>query len=116
MKKYLLDTHTILWFLNGDKNLSSKAKEIISSGDNQCYISVGSLWEITIKIKLGRLDLGVELKEFAELLSDNDIKVIQISVEHLLALLDLEDLHGDPFDKLILSQAKSENMGLISKD
>ena len=79
-------------------------------------MSTASLWEITIKIKLDKLKLGIELKEFGIILMENDIRILPITLEHLIEFLNLEDLHNDPFDKLIIAQAKSEQMGLISRD
>ena len=116
MNKYLLDTHTILWFFNGDKNLSTKVKNIITSGKNICYLSIASLWEIAIKIKLGKLDIGIPFKDFTLLLTENDIRIIHISFLHLQELISLEEFHGDPFDKLIITQSIAEDMILLSKD
>jgi len=113
---YLLDTHALLWFLSGDERISPKSRKIISDPKNRCFISIVSLWEMAIKIKIGKLDLSFELKELATYLSRNNIEVLPIAFEHILEMMDLEDHHRDPFDRIILAQAKFERLIIISKD
>ena len=113
---YLLDTHALLWFLSGDDRISSKSQKIISDPKNRCFISIASLWEMAIKIKIGKLDLSFELKELATYLSENNIETLPLAFEHILETLDLEDHHRDPFDRIILAQAKFERLTIISKD
>lgn len=113
---YLLDTHALLWFMSGDELISPKSREIISDPNNRCFISIASLWEMAIKIKTGKLDLAFGLKELASYLTRNKIEVLPIAFEHILETLNLEDHHRDPFDKLILAQAKFERLTIISKD
>jgi len=113
---YLLDTHTLLWFLSGDDRMSAESKNIISDPKNHCYISIASLWEIAIKIKIGKLKLTFELNELATYLFKNNIEILPIGFEHILETLNLEDHHRDPFDRIILAQAKCERLALISKD
>ncbi|MDN5202316.1 type II toxin-antitoxin system VapC family toxin [Fulvivirgaceae bacterium BMA10] len=113
---FLLDTHTLLWFLEGSTKLSQKVKNTILDKSNSCYISMASLWEMAIKIKLGKLELEIEFQQLAELLYQNNINIIQISFEHIQHLLKLEDVHRDPFDRIIISQAIFEKLIVISKD
>lgn len=113
---YVLDTHTLLWFLNGDVQLSSKAKETIVAPQNKCFISIASLWEIAIKIKLGKLTLQFDLQELALHLNRNNIELLPIAFEHILETMDLEDQHRDPFDRIIIAQAKFEKLVIITKD
>ena len=115
-KGFLLDTHALLWFLEGNPNLSKKAKNEILNVKNACYLSIVSLWEIAIKLKISKLKLEIEFQELAELLFKNNINVIQISFDHIVELLALEDHHGDPFDKIIISQAIFEKLTVLSKD
>ncbi len=113
---YLLDTHTLLWFLSGSEALSSSSKKLISNSSNKCYVSIASLWEIAIKINLGKLTIDFDFKGFAELLYENDIEILQITFDHILELMNLEDVHRDPFDRIIISLAKYENLSIITKD
>ncbi len=81
---YLLDTHALLWFLNGDEQLSSKAMKAIADPQNKCFISIASLWEIAIKVKIGKLNLQFELQELATHLAKNNIELLPIAFEHIL--------------------------------
>ena len=113
---YLLDTHALLWFLSGDERISPKSRKVISDPKNRCYISIASLWEMAIKIKIGKLDLSFDLKELATYLSGNNIEVLPIAFEHIMETLVLEDHHRDPFDRIIIAQARFERLTIISKD
>jgi PIN domain nuclease of toxin-antitoxin system len=113
---YLLDTHTFLWFVSGDKKLPKEIKELIKNVNEPCFISIASFWEITIKVQLGKLKLGLSIKELFEFTSRNKIEIIEINSEHLIELLNLPFIHRDPFDRLIISQGISEDLILISKD
>jgi PIN domain nuclease of toxin-antitoxin system len=112
----LLDTHALLWFIAGDKQLPGPIKELISDIHQPCYVSIASLWEVTIKIRTGRLQLGMSLEEFFTYIERNEIEVITVNTEHLLTLAELPDHHNDPFDRIIVSQAISEQLTLISRD
>jgi PIN domain nuclease of toxin-antitoxin system len=113
---YLLDTHTFLWFVAGDKQLPESVKEKIKDIENPCYLSVASLWEITIKNQIGKLTLQISLENLFEYADRNRVEILQISNEHLLTLSTLPGHHSDPFDRLIVSQALAENLTLITKD
>ncbi len=107
---YLLDTHTFLWFVAGDKQLPESVKAKIKDIGELCFLSVASLWEITIKYQIGKLTLDISLKELFEYADRNQIEIMQISNEHLLTLSSLPGHHCDPFDRLIVSQALAENL------
>lgn len=113
---FLLDTHTFLWFVSGDKQLPLSIKEKIKDIDQSCFLSAASLWEITIKEQLGKLKLGISLKELFNYIERNQIEVVPISFEHLLALSKLPSFHNDPFDRLIIAQAIAENFTVLTKD
>lgn len=113
---FLLDTHTLLWFLSGNNSISKKAKNTILNRKNKCYVSIASLWEIAIKIKLDKLSIDTRFKELSDLLHQNDIEILPITFEHICNLLDLEEAHRDPFDRIIISTAKTENISVITKD
>lgn len=115
-KAYLLDSHALIWFLEGNNKLSKKAQKIITNSSNECFVSIATLWEIGIKINLGKLHINISFEELAEVLSQNLIKTLPITFEHIVALNDLENIHRDPFDRLILCQSKVEKIKLVSKD
>ena len=113
---YLLDTHAFLWFVSGDKQLPKSAKRIIGNIDESCFLSAASLWEITIKLQNNKLDLGLSLKELFDFADRNQIEIIPINYEHLLQLSKLPVHHNDPFDRLIIAQAISEELTIITRD
>ncbi|EMR03263.1 type II toxin-antitoxin system VapC family toxin [Cesiribacter andamanensis] len=115
-KSYLLDTYALLCFLNGDEHLSSKARKAIADPQNRCFNSIASLWEIAVKIKIGKLGLQFDLQELSTHLAKNNIELLPIAFEHILETMDLEDQHRDPFDWIIIAQAKYEKLVIISKD
>ena len=111
--KYLLDTHTILWFLNGEK-LSAKTKELILNGEN--YISVVSLWEVAIKMNIGKYSFDGGFSAFRELVKNNGFTVLQIEDEYMERLFALPVVHRDPFDRLIITTALAEDLTIITID
>ncbi len=115
--KYLIDTHTLLWFLNGDQKLSDKSRHLIESPHNTKFLSIVSLWEIAIKVSLGKLVLDKPFERlFPEQLYFNRIETLDIRVNDLIALNTLPFHHRDPFDRLIIAQALVENIPIISTD
>ena len=115
--KLLLDTHTFLWFIGGNLNLSDTAKNTIENATNQRFISIATLWEISIKVSIGKLKLGLAFTELAEReVYGNAIEILEISSEHLDELVKLPFHHKDPFDRLIIAQSLVEKMTLVSKD
>ena len=115
--KYLMDTHAFLWFVSDDNRLSSKAKSIIKNNNNEIYFSAASAWEISIKSKLGRMKLGEDLGSFIiEQLTANSFGPLAITISHSLYTEKLPQIHKDPFDRMMISQSKVENMVLITGD
>ena len=113
---YLLDTHTFLWFLEGNNSLSFKARIIIENADNTIYVSIASIWEIAIKISISKLKLSVNLEEVKTEIVKNNFEILPLDFEHIIELTNLEQIHKDPFDRIIISQAISEKCTIISKD
>lgn len=115
--KYLLDTHTLLWFLQGDKKLSDKARQLIDSPRNSKFLSITSLWEIAIKVSLGKLVLDKSFERlFPEQLHFNRIQILDITVDSLIKLTTLPFHHRDPFDRLIIAQALVKDFPIIGAD
>ena len=113
---YLLDTHAALWYKSGDKLLSKTARNIIEDPDTVCFLSIVSLWEISIKISIGKLAMDVGISEFAEDLNSNGIIVLPITTDHLMRVSRLKFHHRDPFDRMIIAQALTEKYSIITMD
>jgi PIN domain nuclease of toxin-antitoxin system len=114
---YLLDTHAILWFLNGDQvRLSSNAKDIIA--DQQCtkFVSVASVWEVGIKISIGKLSFPKNTGGFVRQIQQNGFELLSIKTDHIIAMETLPLIHRDPFDRLLVAAAISEQMTIMTKD
>ncbi|MFI5161853.1 MAG: type II toxin-antitoxin system VapC family toxin [Sphingobacteriales bacterium] len=114
--RIILDTHALIWFTEGDNKLSSKAISAISNTTYKKYVSIASLWEIVIKSSKSKLELKQSFAELNHFLSLNQIEVIAIESKHLNTLLTLPHHHGDPFDRLIIAQAITENLTIVSAD
>lgn len=114
--RFLLDTHTLIWFLEGDRSLSVKALNAIESEENQIFISIASLWEIGIKLSLGKLELKTTFDDLIKELFLTNIQILAISPAHILRVSRLEFFHKDPFDRLIISQSLEDNLPVIGKD
>jgi PIN domain nuclease of toxin-antitoxin system len=112
---YLLDTHTLLWYLSNSDQLSDKARNIINYESNIC-VSVISFWEIALKKNLGKLSFSSSIIEIENLCIKKNIRILPIKSSHLDELSNLPLIHNDPFDRLIIAQAKIENLILITKD
>jgi PIN domain nuclease of toxin-antitoxin system len=112
----LLDTHTFIWFLNGDKKLPKYITNIIADIDNKCFLSIASLWEISIKTSLGKLTLMEGFNKISEFIINNDIDILPITFEQLQILLKLKYHHRDPFDRILISQGITENFLIATND
>lgn len=113
----LLDTHAFLWFVAGNPRLSEAARVLIEAEDSQPFLSMASLWEIAIKISLGKLELEQSYEVFVpQQLALNGIGILNLSLEHFATIANLPFHHRDPFDRLIAVQSKIEKMPLLSAD
>ena len=112
----ILDTHTLIWFLEGNQLLSLNAREAIENQSHTKYISIASLWEIAIKMSLGKLILRKPLAEFLSDVSLTEFEILQINFSHILRISQLDFLHKDPFNRVIISQSLEEGLTIISKD
>jgi len=114
--KFLLDTHTFLWFLCGDSELSKQARAIIENPKYEKYVSIASFWEISIKNSLGKLTLDIPFSELKTEATKNSFQILPITFEDTLQLSTLPFHHRAPFDRIIISQAKGNNLTLVSRD
>ena len=113
----LLDTHTVLWTMLDPSNLSSKARGLIGDPANSLMVSVVSLWEITIKIQIGKLTVpGADIAFILQNLDGFRIRILPVTSEHLRTFQVLPRLHKDPFDRMIIAQAQAEGIPLVTAD
>lgn len=114
--KLLLDTHILIWYLEGHPNLPESQRLMIEDRRNLVAVSTASLWEMAIKISLGKLELMDDLATIETTLLQQGIRILPIQTAHLQRLLGLPFHHRDPFDRLIIAQALVEDMTLVSDD
>jgi PIN domain nuclease of toxin-antitoxin system len=113
----LLDTHAFLWFIAGNSSLSRKARVAIEDENNRILLSVASLWEIAIKVSLGKIRLSEPFDTLIpEQLTANGIELLDTSVDHTTLVTTMPFHHRDPIDRLIAAQARVEDLTLISID
>jgi len=114
--KYLIDTHTFIWYANGDSKLSTTAKEIIDS-NHEKFISLASLWEMAIKVNIGKLTFTAPFEDVInKQIKINNYKILPIRKAHLFKLINLNLQHRDPFDRMMICQALVENIPIITID
>lgn len=111
--RYLVDTHILVWWVVGDFQLSKKAIKILLEPSNEVYVSLLSAWELSLKLSTKKLKLYTTIAETFRL---SQFKTLPILFEHIIALNTLPVLHKDPFDRLLIAQAKVENLTLITSD
>jgi len=115
--RLLLDTHSFLWFIGGNTSLSPTARTLIEDVDNQPLLSMASLWEMAIKLSIGKLSLG---RPFETLIPEqmrlNGVELLQIEMAHVVVVARLPFHHRDPFDRLLIAQAMVEQIPIVSGD
>lgn len=112
--RLLLDTHALLRWLNDDEKLGNHARRLIGDPENDVLVSAVSLWEITVKLRIGKLDADIE--EIVAILPDQGFDRLDITDAHLIALSALPLHHRDPFDHLLMAQAVAEGAHFVSQD
>jgi len=111
----LIDTQSFIWFVENNPRLPLKVKAMMEQSD-KLTLSVASLWEITIKVSLGKLTLSGDIATTIDKALANGFEIIPIERNHLITLSTLDYIHRDPFDRLIISQAIAENIPVVSSD
>jgi len=115
--RLLIDTHALLWFCEGNSLLSAKARAAMEDDSNECFVSHVTPWEVAIKFALGRLTMDVPYEVvFPKVLDANGFKLLPTTLEHFRELISLPRHHGDPFDRLLIAQAKMEGLTIVSSD
>ena len=114
--EYLVDTHILLWYLDGNTALPENIAHLIDNSE-RIIVSTASLWELTIKASLNKVELSNSLEQIQQVINRNKkFKILNISFAHLNILSGLPHHHRDPFDRLLIAQAISENLTIISAD
>ena len=114
--KLLLDTQLLLWAAGQPERLSAAARKLLDNPQNELLFRAGSLWEIAIKSTLGREDFHVEPRLLRRGLFDNGYRELPITSQHAVSIDGLPPLHKDPFDRLLLAQALTEGITLLTGD
>ncbi len=114
--KGLLDTHTFIWWDSEPSKLSAKALAFIRDPNSRVLLSVVSIWEILIKQQLGKLNLHAPLAQILAQQQANGIEIIPVSLDHVMAVANLPNIHKDPFDRLLIAQANGEGALFLSGD
>lgn len=115
--RLLLDSHAFLWFILGDQRLSDRARLAIATADTDVLISPATIWEMAIKVRLGKYILPGPFGPFMEMqLASNRIRLLSIEVRHAALLESMPFHHRDPFDRLIVAQALAESIEVVSVD
>jgi len=112
--KLLLDTHILLWC--AENNLPAKFSQYVLDAQNTLYFSHASIWEVSIKYNLGRMDFKINPRELYDGLLSGGYKALPIHLNHIFEISKLPNIHKDPFDRILLSQAISENCFLLTAD
>jgi len=114
--KLLLDTHVLLWAAGAPEKLSDSARTLLTESESRLFFSAASIWEIVIKLGLGREDFTVDPHRLRKLLIVHGYTELSITAEHALRIDSLPPLHKDPFDRILLAQARAEGMHLLTSD
>lgn len=112
----LLDTHLLLWAASEPQRLSAKTRTLLLDPANQLVFSSASLWEISIKNGLARSDFNVDPRRLWRMLLVNGYRELPVTSEHAVAVNDLPPLHKDPFDRILVAQARVEGLTLLTMD
>lgn len=114
--KLLLDTHILLWAAAGSPSLSKLAHQQLTNTSNVLFFSSASVWEVAIKMGLGRADFSVDPRQLRKGLLANGYLELPVTGEHAIEVTSLGDLHKDPFDRILIAQSRVEGMRLVTAD
>jgi len=112
----LLDTCSVLWFLNGNEKMPTSARDIILNTENTIYVSIATVWEVAIKLSIEKLDFDGGFDGFIEAIEVEDFTLLEISSKHITEVANLPFIHRDPFDRMLIAQAMTENIPIMTID
>ncbi len=113
--RILLDTHILLWALEESNNLPDKARQLVLSAD-EVYASTVNIWEIIIKLSIGKLDIKVNVHDLIQVIKQSGFEILHVKPDHVIKLVDLEEHHRDPFDRMLIAQSNVEPLHLVTCD
>jgi PIN domain nuclease of toxin-antitoxin system len=114
--RILIDTHAFIWYVGNGSNLSLQAKNLIASDNTDVFISIVSIWEISIKIALRKLEIEGDFDRLPNVLATYDIEILPLAFTHIVRQSSMPFHHKDPFDRIIAAQALVEEIDLVSSD
>ena len=114
--KYLVDTHVLIWAVMNSSKLPSQARELLSAVDSEFFFSTASIWEIAIKRAKHPDKIPIAAQEALDLFTDAGFRELAISSRHAIVSSELPEIHNDPFDRMLIAQAKTEDMRLLTHD
>ena len=114
--RLLLDTHVLIWYVVQRSTLSQTARSMIRDPGNDKFISLASLWEMSIKVSLEKLKLGQPTSQIIPDYLEAGVKLLPITMEHIQAVENLPWPHRDPFDRMLIAQAQREKLTIITQD
>ena len=112
----LLDTHAVWWFLNGNEKMPDSARGIILNAANTIYVSIATIWEVGMKMSIGKLNFDGDIDGFVEGIENNDFTLLEIAPNHIKAVVDLPFIHRDPFDRILIVQSIVEDIPIMTID
>ncbi len=116
MQRFLLDTHTLIWLLEDESLIPVITLGLLKSKANPLMVSIASFWEMAIKVSIGKIDLGQPIDAMEAAMRQQGVEILPVSMPHLLRVQTLPFHHRDPFDRLLIAQAMTENLTLVSRD
>lgn len=113
----LIDTQAFLWWVEDDKRLTKRARTVIGSARNTCFVSIASAWELAIKASIGKLKLRIPVGRYVDdHIANNRFDLLPIALSHVVRVERLPLHHGDPFDRLLIAQALEEELTIVTAD
>ena len=112
----LLDTHALWWFIKGDEKLPTSMQNVICDEANTIHVSLASIWEVAIKMSIGKLHFDGDIKGLMDAIQDEGFSLLEISTAHVQVIADLPFIHRDPFDRMLIAQAMVEQIPIMTAD
>ena len=112
----LLDTHTFLWALSKPHMLTEKTRKLLLDSSTSRWVSSVTLWEIAIKVQIGKIDMPIDRQFYLRKLDDLEARPLPVELRHSLAVFELPPHHRDPFDRLLIAQAREDGLTIATRD
>ena len=114
--RILVDTHVVLWYLEGNQSLSKPRRQAIVDVRNDIFVSMASLWEISIKISIGKLKISRPISDILLQFANQGISVLPIMPGHIMQVATLPFHHRDPFDRMLIAQSQVEFLSIMTNE